>query len=389
MNTSDNSFPPSGPRPAANAGGNLDLLSLHGGDILAQARKYGRRAADFIDFSSNTHVFAEDVTARLIRETPVAYAIYPDSDCTALVGAISAHEELDPGRVLVGNGSADLIWLFMTAMAPRKVLLLGPMFSEYARVCVAFGIPYEVITPPPEQEFICGSSELRRIWDSDADLAVVCCPNNPAAVAYPNIQELFGVLRVPRVLVDNTYREFLWGEPEYSQNSYVAYSKWVRSGVALFTMNSFTKFYACPGIRLGYLLGGESQIRRLARIRPPWSVSSFAQDMGLAFLANMAEYRERLAPMRMERVDMARQTRRMECFNPDFVFEGPSFITAGLLPGLSSASLREKLLEQGLIVRDCDSIPGMPSGFIRFQVRFHRDNELLMKSLGWYAERGW
>lgn len=367
----------------------LDSLSVHGGDAQSLARRHGRRPSDFIDFSSNTHAYAHTLTARLVRDTPVSFATYPDSECAALVQGIAEHEKLEPDRILAGNGSADLIWLFMTIMAPRKVLLLGPIFSEYARACVAFGIPYDVVTPPPEQEFICGPAELRRVWDSDADLAVLCCPNNPGAVTYPNIQELFGVLRVPRVLVDNTYREFLWEEPEYARNNHHAYTDWVRSGVTLFTLNSFTKFFACPGIRLGYLVGGESQLRRIARMRPPWSVATFAQDLGLAFLAHLDAYRAELAPMRRERTDAACRTRRMPCFNPDFVFEGPSFITAGLLPGLSAASLRDKLLERGLIVRNCDGIPGMPPGFIRFQVRTRTDNERLMKALAWYAERGW
>ena len=374
-----------GPLPSAG----LDSLAEHGGDVSALARRFKRNAGDFIDYSSNTHIFAEDITERLVRETPVPFATYPDTACAELCAALAAHEGIDPERILPGNGSADLIWLFMTAMAPRKVLLLGPMFSEYARVCMAFGIPCEIITPPPEQEFICGPAELRRIYDSGADLAVLCTPNNPGAVTYPNIQEIFGVLRVPRVLVDGTYREFLWGDPEYEANRHAAYQSWVRAGVTLFTMNSFTKFFACPGIRLGYLAGGESQIRRLTRIRPPWSVSGFAQDLGLAFLAHIGAYRERLLPLRMERAAQARELRRMECFNPDFVFEGPSFITAGLVPGLSSAKLREKLLEQGLVIRGCDTIPGMPPGFIRFQVRPEPDGEKLLRALGWYAERGW
>jgi threonine-phosphate decarboxylase len=378
--------PPAGVSPVSSG---ADFFAVHGGDVQAVSRRMKRGIGEFIDFSSNTHVFAEGVTARLIRETPVPFARYPDSNCEELTAAIAAHEGVGAERIMAGNGSADLIWLFMTAMAPRKVLLLGPMFSEYARVCAAFGIPFDTVTPPPEQEFICGSAELRRLYDSDADLAVLCTPNNPAAVTYPNIQEVFGVLRVPRVLVDTTYREFLWGDPEYEANGYAAYCSLVRSGVALFTMNSFTKFFCCPGIRLGYLVGGGSQMRHLSRIRPPWSVSGFAQDLGRAFLAHRDEYRDCLPPLRRERMDQARQVRRMACFNPDHVFEGPSFITAGLLPGLSAASLREKLLEQGLVVRNCDSVPGMPPGFIRFQVRPAADGEKLLGAVGWYAERGW
>ncbi|MDL2210725.1 aminotransferase, partial [Desulfovibrio sp. OttesenSCG-928-O18] len=224
-----------------------EALARHGGDVYAVARRLRKDVADFIDFSSNTHVFAASVTERLVRETPYPYEHYPDSDSVLLREAVAAHEHCDPANILVGNGSSELIWLALTALAPRRILFIGPMFSEYVRAAMLLGIEYEIVTPPDTQEFIPGPKEMRAIWDSSADLAVLCTPNNPGAVTYPNIQELFELLRIPRVLVDNTYREFLHGWPEYAVNSYAAYAKsFARTGVSVFSMNSFTKFFACP-----------------------------------------------------------------------------------------------------------------------------------------------
>ena len=367
----------------------FEALSTHGGDIYAHARLMKRGPEDFTDFSSNTHVFAADLTDKLVRSTPYPYEHYPDTLCHEFRAAVAAHEGIDPDCILPGNGSVDLIWLAMNALTPRRVLLIGPMFSEYARACAALDIPYDIITPPQENEFICGPAELHQIWNSPADLAVLCTPNNPGAVTYPNIQAMFDMLRVPRVLVDNTYREFLWGEPEYAENSLRRYAAWMRPGVTVFSLCSFTKFFACPGLRLGYLAGDPKHLRRFARIQPPRSVSAFAQNLGVRFLEHLDGYRERLAPMRAERTDLARSLRRLACFDPDRVFEGASFITCGLVPGINAATVRNALARRNILVRDCDSIPGMPSGYIRLQVRPHTDNEALLNVLDWHSERGW
>ena len=342
-----------------------------------------------IDYSGSIHAFAAPVTDRLVRATPYPYAQYPDSRCLELREAIASHEGVDAEHILAGNGRAELIWLAMQALAPRRVLFIGPVFAEYARACEALDIAYDIATPPAEQDFACGPTELRRIWDCNADLAVLCTPNNPAGVTYPNIQEMFGLLRVPRVLVDGTYREFLWETPEYAQNNWNAYAAMTQQGVAVFTLNAFSSFFACPGLPLGYLTGDPSHLRRMMRARPPLAVSPFAQLMGVAFMQHIEAYRESLAPLRQAGLETARSLRRLFCFDPDRVFEGACFITAGLVPGLSAGQVRDKLLRQGLAVRNCDDIPGMPPGYIRIQIKSTQETEPLLHALEWYSERGW
>ena len=65
----------------------------------------------------------------------------------------------------------------------------------------------------------------------------------------------------------------------------------VRPGTALTILAGFTKFFACPGIRLGYAVADKNVIGRLNAQRAPWTVSAFAQQMGLRFLDRIADYR--------------------------------------------------------------------------------------------------
>jgi threonine-phosphate decarboxylase len=353
----------------------------HGGEVYALARRMRTTPDKFCDFSSNANIFAYSLTEKLVRDTPYAFVHYPDTKAGDLVEAIAAHETIEPERILPGNGGAELIWLTLQALAPRKVLFLGPIFSEYVTACHAYEIPYQIITPPAENDFICTPENLEALWETDADLVVLCTPNNPAAVTYDNIHSVLHMLRAPRVLIDNSYREFLYGTESYAENHLHSYQSMARPGVSLFTLHSFTKFFCCPGIRLGYLMGDRTQIARIEALRPAWTVSPFAQHMGRLFLEHIDAYRETLPALFNAVTSMGRELRRLDCMNPERIFEGPGFLCCGLAPRYNAPGVYKALLNRRLIIRNCDTIPGMPPGYIRMQARPEEDAATLLSAL--------
>lgn len=356
-------------------------FSAHGGEVYALARRLRTSPDNFLDFSGNANVFAEPVTAGLVRKTPYPFLHYPDRDAGDLIDAIATHEQVKADRILAGNGAAELIWLTLQALAPRKVLFLGPVFTEYVRACHAHDIPYSIMTPPADQDFSPGPADMEALWESDADLIILCTPNSPAGVTYPNIHPMLTMLRAPRVLIDNSYREFLYGTDDYYANHLRAYHEILRPGVSLFTLHSFSNFFCCPGIRLGYLMGDRTQIARIKALQPSWMVSPFAQAMGRRFLEHIDSYRETIVPLFAAVAHMGRELRRLGCINPERVFEGPGFLCCGLDSRFSSGKIARALLKRRFIVRDCDGIPDMPSGYIRIQARPGPDAARLLDAL--------
>ena len=355
--------------------------SGHGGEVYAIARRAGASPDSYLDFSSNANMFAAPITAELAAATPYPFAHYPDSTAGELVEAIAAHEGVEAERILPGNGAAELIWLAVQALAPRKALCVGPIFSEFVKAFQAYDIPYEVLATQAENDFHCSDANLELLWNSDADLVVLCTPNNPAGVTYENISHMLQMLRAPRVLIDNSYREFLYGSESYAANHQNAYQQSARPGVSLFTLHSFTKFFCCPGIRLGYLMGDRIPLARMAALRPSWTVSAFAQVMGREFLRSVDRYRQTLPELYKAEAELARELRRLNCMRPERVFEGPGFVCCGLAQGLKASETYQKLLKGRMLVRDCDSIPGMPPGFIRLRARAPEENARLVEAL--------
>lgn len=340
------------------------------------------------DFSTNTFFSAKGLTANLVKDTPYLFEHYPDSHCTALREALAAHEHVSPDQIIIGNGSADLIFLFMHALKPGLTCLPTPLFSEYDRACRTFNVPVHELPLQPDLDFAFGREELMGLWKSPAELTVFCVPNNPTGQVYANLPAVLESTPSSRILVDSTYREFLWDDPAYEQTSWEAYSHMARPGTALTILAGFTKFFACPGIRLGYAVADKTLISRLSAQRPPWTVSAFAQQMGLHFLEHIADYRALLPDLHFQRGQMAQALLDTGLFRPDGLHEGPSFITLAVQEPLNALALAQHLLERRILIRVCDNIPGMPPNYIRLQARPPEACEELLHGLMQFARRG-
>lgn len=341
----------------------------HGGEVYRLARTLGVTPDAILDFSSNANSLCDDLTSGILGRISYPYRHYPDTWCSALREVLAGHEQVSPDSILVGNGSSENIFLAIQQLRPQHVVLLAPIFSEYVRACEAFNVPYTLVPCSAANGFACTEQELDTLRRTQADLAIICSPNNPACVTYANMAEILHATQAATVLVDNTYSEFLWGLPEYDANRLTVYTDMVRKGVEVMTVQSFTKFFYCTGVRLGYSVASPVLTERLAKGKTPWTVSAFAEQAGIAFMAGMGAYRERLDMMRELRTGFINALQQTGCFVNDRIFAGVNYVTAGLRKPEEAQQVYGALLAQGILVRVCDNIPGMPQGFLRMQVR--------------------
>jgi threonine-phosphate decarboxylase len=128
------------------------------------------------------------------------------------------------------------------------------------------------------------------------------------------------------------------------------------------------------------LLGAPELLTRLGEAQEPWSVSTMAQVMGRACLADQ-EY--------------MRQTRALITREREFLFQGlaalpglfpfPSAVNYLLVkltrPGATAASLRQQMLGHGIVIRDASNFRGLDERFFRIAVRGREENERLLQAL--------
>ena len=335
---------------------------MHGGDI------YGNRVR--IDFSVNVNPLGtpKEVTAAL-HSAVNTIAAYPDPEARQLKEAVSRMLSVPKEHVIFGNGASELFMALVHAIRPEKTLIPVPSFYGYEHAARASGryIAYYMLNQQtgylPQDDF------LEALGD-DIDLLFIANPNNPTGqlMSKEYLKRLLDICRQKKIIVvlDECFIEFCGAE--YSMMTEIgAYDN-------LLIVRAFTKIFAIPGVRLGYLTGSDtSLLERIKRQLPEWNVSVFAQAAGSA-CADMGDYiRKTAAYVQKERQFLEEHLMRIGLK----VFSG----RANFILVYSEKDLYEKLLKYGILIRDCENFRGLSKGFYRIAVKDRHDNKELLKAL--------
>ncbi|GAB7079701.1 pyridoxal phosphate-dependent aminotransferase [Megalodesulfovibrio paquesii] len=370
--------------PARQSSATVSPHGHHGGRVFQTARALGISPDALLDVSNNANSLAADLTTDILAAIRPEHRFYPDPACAALREALTTAEGLPSTQILPVHGSAEGILLALLARNPAQVCIVGPIFSEYPRWCEVLGIPWRLHALRPETGFALTAEDRQALQAAPEGMVILCSPNNPAGCVIPDLPGLLAALAPREVIVDLAYKDFLHGEPAFAGHVPAVL---LQANPHTICLTSMTKFFFCPGIRLGCVLAGPATIARLAALQPPWSVTQTAQDAGVAFLDQQDAYRARLAELRRLREDFA----GLLCRTPGVAEVLPSdvnFLLVRLDPGCCAASLAESLAcEQHILVRVCDTIPGMPPGYVRLQVRTAEENARVAQALAICASK--
>jgi threonine-phosphate decarboxylase len=145
-------------------------------------------------------------------------------------------------------------------------------------------------------------------------------------------------------------------------------------------LRSLTKFYAMPGLRIGYLLGASKVVDQLKDRQPPWSVNSLAQEVSCAVLQDDAYAMKSRAFMKNERSRFVRGLRSLSAVR---VYPSAANFVLIELPASTCASVvTDRLASERLLVRDCSTLPGLTTQMIRVAIRTAKENRRLVAALG-------
>lgn len=353
-------------------------MNSHGGNIREITRRYKLSGKDVIDFSASINPlgFPQRLN-KIISGNLNTIPHYPDPDCVLVKEALSQYLGVRQNKLLIGNGSIELIYLITLALKPKKVLVPLPSFSEYERASLIGGARPLFLKTTEKNGFEIDvkkvSKNLRNIG-----LVFICNPNNPtgflfqkdAVMALAQECEKRGVLLV----IDEVFMDFVEEEKQSSLLKFAAKSRHIM------VLQSLTKFFAISGLRLGYLVGPEELIERISLYQPPWSVNSFAQLAGVGLLKDSAFIRESRQYVFKERETLFQNLSLIKYIKP--YPASANFIFCRILEGaISSKALCDYCGRKGIILRDCSNFRGLDNSFIRVAVRKKEENTRLIKVL--------
>ena len=153
----------------------------------------------------------------------------------------------------------------------------------------------------------------------------------------------------------------------------------------LFVTRAFTKFFAIPGLRLGYGIYFDKKLEQgISEKKEPWSVNNIAEMAGLTVLDDTEYIEKTLKWIKEEKIYMYEKLNKISGIK---VYETEvNFITGKIednfiLKGLNVKILREKMLEQGILIRDASNFNFLDERFFRLAIKNRKNNDRVIETL--------
>lgn len=338
---------------------------FHGSDLETIEKIYGIKKEDIVSFSANVNPLG--ISPKLkstLAERIDAIMSYPDREYTNLRKRIAEYVRTDLENIIVGNGSTELISLFIQIKRPKKALIIGPTYSEYEREISLGGGAARYYRLEEENDFALDIQKLETELTKDVDLLVICNPNNPTstAIARTDMRKILDICKQKGifVMVDETYVEFAEDVQKITSVPLTGYYN------NIIILRGISKFFAAPGLRLGYAICGNTDLlKEINQRKNPWTINSLAAIAGEIMFSDeqyIKDTRNLIAGERSRICGILSTCKNLHYYEPT-----ANFILVKILKEeVTSMDLFEAAIRKGLMLRDCSTFPFLNNKFIRF-----------------------
>ena len=352
---------------------------FHGSDLEKIEEIYHIKKEDITSFSANVNPLG---ISPLLRDTLAkhvdAITSYPDREYAQLRKSICAYTGANFENIIVGNGSTELISLFIQTTHPKKALILGPTYSEYEREISLEGGHTLYYPLKEENNFQMDVEDFCSQLNDSLDLLVLCNPNNPTstAVARKDMRKILdcALQHGISVMVDETYEEFT---PEGSKISSIPLTNNYNN---LIVLRGISKFFAAPGLRLGYAVTGNPDLLKYINTKKnPWTINSLAEIAGCIMFSDK-DYIDKTKALITE--ERQRMYETLSSWKTVKVYPScTNFLLVRILrEDVTSDMVFDHCIRKGLMIRDCATFPFLDSSYIRFCVMSPEKNDELLEA---------
>lgn len=349
----------------------------HGANLYDLSSKYGFSKDEFMDFSSNINPFGTSNKAKeYVINNINMVSMYPDPEYINLKKSISTYCNCLEENIVLGSGATELISSFIKTIKPNKTLLLSPAYSEYEKELNKINSEIVKYFSKEENNFVIDAEKLvNSINEGNYDLTIICNPNNPTGFAFTREQVEY-ILKNTNcyVMIDETYIEF-------TETRIYSSTKLVDDYNKLFVIRGTSKFFSTPGIRLGYGLIGDKNVKEaINKNLDLWNINIIASSMGeIMFLDNMF-ISNTIDAMLRERDYLTKSLNEIDDLTI-YPSKGNFILCKIDSKKLTAGELREKLIPKKIIIRDCASFDGLSEYYFRVCILKPEENRLLIKNL--------
>jgi histidinol-phosphate aminotransferase len=312
------------------------------------AREMGIPLENIVKLASNENPLGMSPKAKAAMEKAVAtLARYPDD--FVLKKALAAHTGLGVERIVLGNGSNDVLDLIARVfLAPgRSAIFAQHAFAVYPLATLSAGA---VLIAVPAKDYGHDLDAMLAALQPDSRLIWIANPNNPTGtfLPYPRLKSFLHAIPSDVVVVlDEAYNEYL------PPSERVDTTTWLAEFPNLVITRTFSKIYGLAGLRIGYAMASAEIADLMNRVRQPFNCNNLALAAAAAALDDHEFVARSYA---LNRAGMEQIVVGLKRLGFMHIPSHGNFVTfkAG-----DAAALNQKLLRQGVIVRPIAGY-GMP-----------------------------
>ncbi|MBR6255870.1 MAG: aminotransferase class I/II-fold pyridoxal phosphate-dependent enzyme [Lachnospiraceae bacterium] len=348
---------------------------MHGGDI------YRNRI--HTDFSVNLNPLpVRDSIFSAIKQGFKNSLVYPDLHQQSVRESLAAADGLDSSFVVAGNGASELIMAVTAAIAPGRATVICPAFSGYKRALSRIrGCEINSICLSEEEGFAFTEDTIKNI---PADTELICIAD-PVSHTGKNIDDALTV-KLLDYADANGIKVIIDGSFFYLSDKILSYdirntAALVKKYSGLYVIRSFTKLFALPGIRMGYLVSQPQNIEAVMAQLPEWNLSMPAQycmEQCASELKDGEFVHDSVQFISRERRAFTEALRDagLKVFDSDTVY----------FCFKSDTGLHKYMIENGVLIRDLNNEEGLGEGYYRIAVKQHEHNAMIVRLIKEYAD---
>ena len=286
-------------------------------------------------------------------------------------------------NVIVGNGAAELISA-LSVYTGKKILVPYPTFNEYSeRFSKVSGDDSVVRINTSENAFEYSDKEILRCLEKNPGVKTVLLinPDNPSGnfIHKKQVLDLLTELDKRNIVLifDESFIDFAEENIKYTLIDDEILCKFNN----LIVVKSISKSYGVPGIRLGILASGNTElIARLKKEIPIWNINSLGENFLQIYEKYSKKYSEACLKIARER---QRFSGLLSTLKGVKVYKSQANYLLCRLDCLKATELTDILLSRyNIFIKDLSAKAGFPKDeFVRIAVRNRTDNDRLLAAM--------
>ena len=332
-----------------------------------------------MDFSASINPFGPpDWVQTAIHANIKFIRHYPDPKQRDLLAHLASFLQIKEEYIIVGNGACESIYLLANLLQGKNILIPSPTFIEYETAALAWNNTVLKFPQIKESNGFCFPYEEVMGELSWADAIYICNPNNPTgkSIEYSLLIALLdnAIKTNTLVIVDESFLIFA-----------ASYKKETLLNVLdnypnLIIISSLTKFFAIPGIRIGYMATSNTAIlNKLKKQIPTWNVNIFAQLIVPDMLIDERFMSQSIELIKEAKNEFFEGLNKIETLR--IYPSAANFFLVKLCGNIHADELSQQLAKSNIIIRNCSNFRGLDDTYIRVSVMRKEQNNVLLQGL--------